>query len=123
MVVAFATATVLLTCPAVLVTMLLEFVVSTPLVLEKESAMPSTRIVVVACSVEDAVFSDCRVMFFCESRSPATRPEFKMQDPPMERHPLTMLIPVANVEVAVPVMLSALACRPDEKVEVELPLR
>ena len=71
--------------------------------------MPSMRMVVVACSVDDAVFSDWRVMFFCESRSPATRPEFKMQEPPMERHPLTMLIPVAKVEVAVPVMLSASA--------------
>ena len=98
-----------LTCPAVEVRRFDEFVVSIPLVLLKESAMPSTRMVVVACSVEEAVLRAWRVMFFCESRSPATRPEFKMQDPPMERHPLTMLIPVAKVEVAVPVMLSASA--------------
>ena len=92
---------VAVTCPAVLVTRLLEFVVSIPLVLEKESAMPSIRVVVVACSVEDAVRSDWRVMFFCESKSPATSPEFRMQDPPMAKHPLERFIPLAKVEVAV----------------------
>ena len=98
-----------LTCPAVEVRRFIEFVVSIPLVLLKESAMPSTSMVVVACSVEDAVRSAWRVMFFCESKSPATRPLFKIQDPPMEKHPLVRLMPFANVEVAVPVMLSASA--------------
>lgn len=46
-----------LTCPAVLVTRLLEFAVSIPLVLLNESAMPSTSVVVVAM-VEEAVRRD-----------------------------------------------------------------
>src|SRR3989344_6625893 len=83
----------LLTCPAVVVRRLLEFVVSIPLVLEKESAMPSIRVVVVACSVEEAVLRDWRVMFFCESKSPATSPELRIQDPPMAKQPLERFIP------------------------------
>ena len=91
-----------LTCPAVVVTRLVEFPVSIPLVLLKESAMPSIRMVVVACSVEDAVRRDWRVMFFCESKSPATRPEvLKAQVPPMAKHPLERFIPFAKVDVAV----------------------
>ena len=58
------------------------------------------------------------VIFFCESRSPATRPEFKMQEPPMAKQPLERFIPFANVEVAVPVILSARACSPPARVEV-----
>ena len=42
-----------------------------------------------------------RVMFFCESRSPAVRPEFKMQEPPIEKQPFVRLMPLAKVEVAV----------------------
>src|SRR3989344_9120767 len=58
-------------------------------------------------------------MFFCESRSPATRPEFKIQEPPMAKHPFVRFIPFANVEVAVvEVMLRASAWRAVEKVEV-----
>lgn len=110
---------VLLICPAAAVLILLEFVVSIPLVLEKESAMPSMRIVVVACSVEEAVRRAWRVMFFCESKSPATRPEFKMQEPPIAKQPLVRLMPFANVEVAVvEVTLSASAWRAVAKVEV-----
>ena len=91
-----------LICPAVVVRRLLEFVVSIPLVLEKESAMPSMRVVVVACSVEEAVLRDWRVMFFCESKSPATRPEvLKAQVPPTAKHPLERFIPFAKVDVAV----------------------
>ena len=118
-VVALDTAPHLLTCPAVLVTRLVEFVVSIPLVLLKESAMPSIRVVVVACSVEEAVLRAWRVMFFWESKSPATRPEFKIQEPPMAKHPFVRLMPLANVEVAVvEVMLRASAWRAVAKVEV-----
>ena len=106
-------------CPIVPVTRFIEFVVSTPLVLLNESAMPSMRVVVVACSVEDADLRARSVMFFCESKSPATRPEFKMQDPPMAKQPLVRLMPLANVEVAVvEVMLRASAWRAVAKVEV-----
>ena len=108
-----------LICPAVVVRRLLEFVVSIPLVLLKESAMPSIRVVVVACSVEEAVLRAWRVMFFWESRSPATRPEFKMQEPPMAKQPLERFIPFANVEVAlVEVMLRASAWRAVANVDV-----
>ena len=108
-----------LTCPAVVVSKFIEFVVSIPLVLLKESAMPSMRMVVVACSVEDAVLSAWRVMFFCESRSPATRPEFKMQEPRIEKHPADRFMPLAKVEVAVvDVMLRASAWRAVANVDV-----
>ena len=110
---------VLLICPAVVVTRLLEFVVSIPLVLEKESAMPSIRVVVVACSVEEAVLRDWRGMFFCESKSPATSPELRIQDPPMAKQPLERFIPFAKVEVAVvEAMLRASAWRAVANVDV-----
>src|SRR3989344_3554445 len=97
-----------LICPAVVVRRLLEFVVSIPLVLEKESAMPSMSMVVVACSVEEAVFRAWRVMFFCESRSPATRPDvLKAQVPPIAKHPAVRLIPPAKVLVAVLLLVMA----------------
>ena len=92
---------ILLTCPAAEVKIPGELAISIPLVLEKESAMPSMRMVVVACSVEEADLRASSVIFFCESRSPATRPEFKMQDPPMAKQPLVRLMPLAKVEVAV----------------------
>ena len=99
--------------------MLIELVWSIPLKLLKESAMPSMRMVVVACSVDDAVRRAWRVMLFCESKSPATRPEFKMQEPPMAKHPPVRLMPLANVLVAVvDVMLRASAWRAVAKVEV-----
>ena len=110
---------ILLTCPAVEVKIPGELAISIPLVLEKESAMPSMSIVVVACSVEEAVLRAWRVMFFCESRSPATRPLFKIQEPPMAKHPFARFIPFANVDVAVvEVMLSAVAWRAVANVDV-----
>ncbi len=109
-------------CPAVVVSKFIEFVVSIPLVLLNESAMPSAMIVVVACSVEDADLRARRVMFFCESKSPATSPEFKMQEPPIEKQPFVRLMPLANVLVAVvDVILSALAESPFVNVEVAEP--
>lgn len=86
-------------CPAVAVLILIEFVVSIPLVLLKESAMPSIRVVVVACSVEEADFRARRVMFFCASEKFVVFSA--RQVPLMAKHPLVRLMPFANVEVAV----------------------
>ena len=74
--------------------------------------MPSTSMVVVACSVEEADLRARRVVFFCESKSPATSPvaRVRAQAPLIAKHPLERFMPLANVEVAVvDVMLRARA--------------
>src|SRR3989344_1532248 len=75
-----------------------------PLRLLNESAIPSAMIVVVACSVEEAVRRAWRVTLFCSSRLPAVKPPAMRQVPEMEKQPPLRSIPPANVEVPVPLM-------------------
>lgn len=108
------------TCPAVLVKILLEFVVSIPLVLLKESAMPSMRVVVVACSVDEAVFKARRVMFFCASKKFVVLRA--RQVPLMAKHPLVKLMPPVEVSVEVAVVKFPTPCMERIEPGVEVPM-